>query len=411
AGEPLQIIYRDKPVGFEYEELLHLQADEKQAYLDKKAEDDKLRGFDMEHDALVRVTILRTEEQSYHVLWSFQHILMDGWCLPQLTQELFETYSALASGKQPAGDKGSDYGAYIEWLEKQDDQAASGYWTAFLAGYEGQTVLPGQKEPAPNGRFTADHVTAELGKDLSERMDRVAKQRLVTVNTLLQAAWGVMLQKYNGTNDAVFGSVVAGRPAEIPGIESMIGLFINTVPVRVTSEADTVFADLMAKLQEWALESGRYDYYPLYEIQARSVQKQNLINHIIAFENYPVDEQMEQAGDQQHGDLTIADVQMEEQTNYNFNVTVVPGVEIEIRFDFNAEVFDKDSIERLKGHLVHLLEQVTDNPEITVGELELVTEAEKADLLGRFNDTTTEFPREKTLVQLFEEQAELYPDN
>ncbi|WP_430113425.1 amino acid adenylation domain-containing protein, partial [Paenibacillus sp. B1-35] len=411
AGEPLQIIYRDKPVGFEYEELLHLQSDEKQAYLDKKAEDDKLRGFDMEHDALVRVTILRTEEQSYHVLWSFQHILMDGWCLPQLTQELFETYSALASGKQPVGDKGSDYGAYIEWLEKQDDQAASGYWTAFLAGYEGQTVLPGQKEAQPNGRFTADHVTAELGKDLSERMDRVAKERLVTVNTLLQAAWGVMLQKYNGTNDAVFGSVVAGRPAEIPGIESMIGLFINTVPVRVTSEGDTVFADLMAKLQERALESGRYDYYPLYEIQARSMQKQNLINHIIAFENYPVDEQMEQAGDQQHGDLTITDVQMEEQTNYNFNVTVVPGAEIEIRFDFNAEVFDKVTIERLKGHLVHLLEQVTDNPEITVGELELVTEAEKADLLGRFNDTTTEFPRRKTLNQLFEEQAELYPDN
>ncbi|ALP37431.1 hypothetical protein ASL14_15810 [Paenibacillus sp. IHB B 3084] len=411
AGEPLQIIYRDKPVGFEYEELLHLQVDEKQAYLDKKAEDDKRRGFDMEYDALVRVTILRTEEQSYHVLWSFQHILMDGWCLAQLTQELFEIYSALTSGTQPAGDKGSDYGAYIEWLEKQDDQAASGYWTAFLSGYEGQTVLPGQKEAASNGRFTADHVTAELGKDLSERMDRVAKQRLVTVNTLLQAAWGVMLQKYNGTNDAVFGSVVAGRPVEIPGIESMIGLFINTVPVRVTSEADTVFADMMAKLQERALESGRYDYYPLYEIQARSVQKQNLINHIIAFENYPVDEQMEQAGDQQHGDLTIADVQMEEQTNYNFNVTVVPGAEIEIRFDFNAEVFDKDSIERLKGHLVHLLEQVTDNPEITVGELELVTEAEKADLLGRFNDTTTEFPRGKTLVQLFEEQAELYPDN
>ncbi|KLU56719.1 hypothetical protein EL84_10640 [Paenibacillus sp. VT-400] len=410
AGEPLQIIYRDKPVGFEYEELLHLQVHEKQAYLDEKAEEDKLRGFNMEHDALVRFTILRTEEQSYHVLWSFQHILMDGWCLAQLTQELFEIYSALTSGKQPAGGKGSDYGDYIEWLEKQDDQAASGYWTAFLAGYEGQTVLPGQKEPAPSGRFMADHVTAELGKDLSKRMDRVAKQHLVTVNTLLQAVWGVMLQKYNGTNDAVFGSVVAGRPAEIPGIESMIGLFINTVPVRVNSEVDTVFADLMAKLQERALDSGRYDYYPLYEIQARSVQKQNLINHIIAFENYPVDEQMEQAGDQQHGGLTIADVQMEEQTNYNFNVTVMPGAEIEIRFDFNAEVFDKDSIERLKGHLVHLLEQVTDNPEITVGELELVTEAEKAELLGRFNDTTTEFPRGKTLIQLFEEQAEYIPD-
>ncbi|MGF6358105.1 amino acid adenylation domain-containing protein/non-ribosomal peptide synthase protein (TIGR01720 family), partial [Paenibacillus sp. 4624] len=410
TGEPLQIVYRDKPVGFEYEELLHLQMDEKQAYLDKKAEDDKLRGFDMEHDALVRFTILRTEEQSYHVLWSFQHILMDGWCLSQLTQELFEVYSALISGEQPVVDKGADYGSYIEWLEKQDDKAASDYWMTFLAGYEGQTLLPGQKESAPHNRFKADHVTAQLGKELSERMDQVAKQHLVTVNTLLQAAWGVMLQKYNGTHDAVFGSVVAGRPVEIPGVESMIGLFINTVPVRVTSEADTVFANLMVKLQEQALESGRYDYYPLYEIQALSLQKQNLINHIIAFENYPVDEQMEQAGDQQHGELTIADVQMEEQTNYNFNVTVAPGAEIEIRFDFNAEVFDKESIERLKGHLVHLLEQVTANPKITVCELELVTEAEKTELLERFNDTTTDFPRDKTLIRLFQEQAERIPD-
>ncbi|MCP1131784.1 amino acid adenylation domain-containing protein [Paenibacillus polysaccharolyticus] len=412
TGEPLQIVYRDKPVGFEYEELLHLKMDEKQkqAYLDKKAEDDKLRGFDMEHDALVRFTILRTEEQSYHVLWSFQHILMDGWCLSQLTQELFEVYSALISGEQPVVDKRADYGTYIEWLEKQDDKAASDYWTAFLAGYEGQTVLPGQKESAPHNRFKADHVTALLGKDLSERMDQVAKQHLVTVNTLLQATWGVMLQKYNGTHDAVFGSVVAGRPVEIPGVESMIGLFINTVPVRVTSEADTVFANLMVKLQERALESGSYDYYPLYEIQALSLQKQNLINHIIAFENYPVDEQMEQAGDQNHGELTIADVQMEEQTNYNFNVTVSPGAEIEIRFDFNAEVFHKDSIERLKGHLVHLLEQVTANPKIAVGELELVTEAEKTDLLERFNDTTTAFPRDKTLIQLFQEQAGRIPD-
>ncbi|WP_240037057.1 amino acid adenylation domain-containing protein [Paenibacillus amylolyticus] len=410
TGEPLQIVYRDKPVGFEYEELLHLQMDEKQAYLDKKAEDDKLRGFDMEHDALVRFTILRTEEQSYHVLWSFQHILMDGWCLSQLTQELFEVYSALISGEQPVVDKGADYGSYIEWLEKQDDKAASDYWMTFLAGYEGKTLLPGQKESAPHNRFKADHVTAQLGKELSERMDQVAKQHLVTVNTLLQAAWGVMLQKYNGTHDAVFGSVVAGRPVEIPGVESMIGLFINTVPVRVTSEADTVFANLMVKLQEQALESGRYDYYPLYEIQALSLQKQNLINHIIAFENYPVDEQMEQAGDQQHGELTIADVQMEEQTNYNFNVTVAPGAEIEIRFDFNAEVFDKESIERLKGHLVHLLEQVTANPKITVCELELVTEAEKTELLERFNDTTTDFPRDKTLIRLFQEQAERIPD-
>ncbi|MFB6367712.1 amino acid adenylation domain-containing protein, partial [Paenibacillus elgii] len=409
-GEPLQIVYRDKQVGFEYEDLRHLPLDERAAYTEKKAKEDKLRGFDLERDALVRVTVMRTEDEKYRVLWSFQHILMDGWCLPQLMQELFGTYADYVRNKHPERAAVSAYSQYIEWLDKQDDDAAARYWSEYLSGYEGQTALPLRKTDLPNGGYVPDHVVCELGKSLTERMDRVAKQHQVTMNTLLQAAWGVMLQKYNGTGDVVFGSVVSGRPAEIPGIEEMIGLFINTIPVRVACEATTGFADVMERLQEQALESGRYDYYPLYEIQARSAQKQDLINHIIAFENYPMDEQMEQAGGADISGLAIADVDMAEQTNYDFNVTVVPGEAMEIRFDYNANAFDRSTIQRLKGHLVYVLEQIVANPRIAVEDLELTTAQESIEIIERFNDTTTEFPREKTLHQLFEEQAERIPD-
>ncbi|WP_270168683.1 non-ribosomal peptide synthetase [Paenibacillus sp. SYP-B4298] len=413
-GEPMQIVFRDRRIGFAYKDLTGLQAAEQQAQIDQLEQDDKARGFDLQRDALARVTVIRTAAESCQVLWSFHHILMDGWCLPQLTKELFETYSAYVqdSGREDASERNATpvYSQYIEWLERQDMEAAARYWAGYLAGYEGQTVLPQAKTEGRSPGYALERIVCDLGNGLSEQMSRVAKRNQVTVNTLMQAAWGVMLQKYNGTGDVVFGNVVSGRPAEIPGIEEMIGLFINTIPLRVASEPDMSFAEVMGRLQEQALESGRYDYYPLYEIQAQSTQKQDLISHIMAFENYPVDEQMEQAGQEDSGRLAIADVEMAEQTNYDFTLTVLPGDNIQLHLDYNAHVYDRADMERLKGHLVYIFEQIVDNPLAAVGELELATAGEKAEIVERFNDTATEYPRDKTLHQLFEEQAQRRPD-
>ncbi|MCM3340480.1 non-ribosomal peptide synthase/polyketide synthase [Paenibacillus sp. MER TA 81-3] len=414
-GEPLQIVYRGKRIAFVYEDLSHLSAAEQTAHIEHAAREDKLKGFDLERDALVRVALMRTGAASCRVLWSSHHILMDGWCLPQLTQELFDTYRAYMKQHHdeqslPAAYPQSSYSQYIEWLEQQDEEAAAGYWSEYLAGYDQQTVLPQGKTQGRDEAYVLEHVVCELGKTLTGRMSQLAKQHSVTLNTLLQAAWGIILQKYNGTDDVVFGGVVSGRPAAIPGIETMIGLFINTIPVRVACAAETSFTQVMSRLQEQALDSGRYDYYPLYEIQAQCAQKQELISHIMVFENYPVDEQMEQTGSKDSGTLSITDVEVAEQTNYDFNLMVVPGEELVVRFDFNGSMFDRTSIERLKGHLVHVLEQITANPQISVGELELATAAEKAQIVDVFNDTAADYPREKTIHQMFEEQVERTPD-
>nr|CUX79061.1 Octapeptin synthase subunit B [Niallia circulans] len=409
-GEQLQIVYRGKQIEFSYEDLSDLQENERNTRIDKLTSDDKTRGFDLEQDALMRVKVIRAREESYRVLWTFHHILMDGWCLSLIAKELFETYDAYMRNEQPERADAPSYSQYIEWLEKQDEQAASRYWSEYLAGYESQTVLPQGNSRQRGEEYVGDNVTCHLDKSLSERMSQVAKQQQVTVNTLIQAAWGIVLQKYNGTGDAVFGSVVSGRSAEIPGIEEMIGLFINTIPVRVSSEAETSFADVMKSLQESALKSGSYDYYPLYEIQAQSAQKQNLIHHIMAFENYPLSEQLEQAGGGNDGTLTITDVNIEEQTNYDFSLIVMPEEELTVRFDYNTHVYERSGMERLMGHFVYVLEQVSANPHVAVAALELVTAEEKKEIFDVFNDTAAEYQQDQTIHGLFEEQARRNPD-
>ncbi|WP_211234359.1 non-ribosomal peptide synthase/polyketide synthase, partial [Paenibacillus taiwanensis] len=408
-GELLQIVYRDKQPGFTYEDLRDMSEQERKLHVEVLAQADKERGFDLERDALMRVLVIRTSDNCSHVIWSSHHILMDGWCLPQLTQEWLETYAAAVQQREMKRTAAPAYSQYIEWLGRQDNDAASKYWSDYLAGYDQQTLLPQGKLQGRSDGYMAEHIVFELGESLSSNMSRVAKKHQVTLNTLLQAAWGIILQKYNGTDDVVFGGVVSGRPAEVAGIESMIGLFINTIPIRVTCDVETDFAGLMARMQEQALESGRYDYYPLYEIQGKSTQKQDLINHILVFENYPMEEQMEQAGDER-GQLVITDVQVAEQTNYDFNLVAMPGDDIMFRIEFNANVYDRNSMARLRDHLVHVLEQVTANPRITVGELELATVAEKAELMNSFNDTAADYPQHQTIHRMFEEQTAQTPD-
>ncbi|WP_281944516.1 condensation domain-containing protein, partial [Paenibacillus tyrfis] len=219
--------------GFHYEDLRGMNEAEREAYGADYIREDKARGFDLTQDVLMRVSILRTGEETLRFIWSFHHIVMDGWCLSLVTQEVFGTYFALREQKQLELAPVTPYSSYIEWLERQDSEEASRYWSEYLAGYEQQTLLPTDKTQQKAGSYAAEEQICIVGKELTGQLKRIAKQHQVTLNTVLQTAWGIVLHKYNGSWDAVFGSVVSGRPTEIPGVDRMIGLFINTVPVRI----------------------------------------------------------------------------------------------------------------------------------------------------------------------------------
>ncbi|WP_255288952.1 non-ribosomal peptide synthetase, partial [Bacillus cereus] len=276
--EPLQIVYRNRKVDFHYEDLHEMEESSREEWVEKHTNQDRERGFNLAEDALMRMIILRTEEQTYHVIWSFHHILMDGWCIPLVTHEIFETYYAIQEQREPKLSVVTLYSDYIEWLEAQDYEESSKYWNDYLEGYEGQTLLP--KENLENEGYVLDELLCEIDKELTQKMKQVASDNQVTINSLIQTAWGALLQKYNGSQDVVFGSVVSGRPTDIPGIENMIGLFINTIPVRIRCEAEESFVEVMKRNQKQAVVSHAYDTHPLYEIQAQTEQKQDLITNL-----------------------------------------------------------------------------------------------------------------------------------
>ncbi|KAF6615888.1 non-ribosomal peptide synthetase, partial [Paenibacillus sp. EKM102P] len=344
-------VYRNKRSELYVEDLRDMEEEQQNEYMLEFTRKDKQRGFDLAKDALMRVAVLRTGEDTYRFVWSFHHIVMDGWCLSLVTNEVFASYFAILAHKQPKLAPVTPYSQYIEWLEQQDRQASSSYWSKVLDGYEEQSRLPQAKIQGKTG-YQAERLDFDLGVELTAGIQRIAKRYQVTINTLMQTVWGLLLQKYNGTDDVVFGSVVSGRPADIPNVEHIIGLFINTIPVRIRSQVDNLFSDVMKQTQEQSIASHVYDTYPLYEIQGLSELKQDLINHILIFENYPVEEQIEQLGSGEAASFTITGAESVEQTNYDFNVVVLPGNTIHMSFGYNALAFERESVEQIRGHLV-----------------------------------------------------------
>ncbi|WP_146065476.1 non-ribosomal peptide synthetase, partial [Paenibacillus sp. UNC499MF] len=374
--EPVQIVFRERKGEVYYEDISGLPETEREHALAELANADKARKFDLAEDSLMRVTLVRTDEQSWHLIWSHHHILMDGWCMSFMIKEVFESYFAFLEERKSELPPVTPFARYIEWLEKQDRKTAEDYWSGYLNGYDQHTKLPQEKAQRKQGSFNAVELDFEFSRELSEKIERVSRQNQVTLSTFVQTLWGLVLQVYNNSRDVVFGCVVSGRPADIAGVESMIGLFINTIPVRVRSEAGESVADVMRKTQEQALASGAYDTFPLYEIQALSEQKRDLISHIMVFENYPMEERIEELVGGS-GALAISNIQAPEQTNYDFDITVIPGERIVIRFTYNADTFSEEDIRGIHGHFSRAVEQAAADPNIRVEQLELLTHSEK----------------------------------
>ena len=415
-NKPLQVVLKERKAEIGYEEL---REEEKENRINEIKKADRERHFNISKDHLMRVTIVKAGEEST-ILWSFHHIIMDGWCLGIIAKEIFGVYAKLKNGKGRVNEKETDkeiekllgevcpYGSYIKWLEKQDKEAAKAYWEKYLEGYEQQATLPKTKGREQEGGYILGEHNISIGKDITRKLTEIGHKNHVTMNIIMQAVWGVILQGYNNTEDIVFGSVVSGRPPEVTGIEQMVGLFINTVPVRIKSSRGQKFSEMIRQIQEESLDSKKHEYISLAEIQSATQLKQGLIDHIMVFENYPVQKELEK---QEDTGFTVQRYEALEQTNYDFNIVIYPGEEISIKLSYNQCVYAKEMIERTAGHICEVINKLAEDPSIVVEDIEIITQEEKQQILYDFNDTKAEYPKDKTIHQLFEEQVEKTPDN
>jgi len=411
SRKPRQIVLKRREASVGFEDISHMQESERSRYIKSFDNKDRETGFDLSKDIPLRCSILKTSETDFVLIWSFHHIIMDGWCSAILIKEILHIYSCLKNNETVNLPTPVPYSTYIKWLERQNKGKGIHFWKTYLENYETPAVIPQFKKKKKEKTKELEH-SFSIPKNLCQEFDRLSGKYGVTTNVLFRAVWGILLQKYNNTHDVVFGAVVSGRPSDIPGIEGMVGLFINTVPVRIEGEGEKRFEDLLKRVQTDMVRSRSFEYIPLAEIQSNSLLKRDLLNHIMVFENYPVDKELQQVGEKGENRLgfSINDVTCFEQTNYDLDVVVIPGEELTVKIYFNPEVYETITIENIERHLKRIMQQVTANPETRLNRIEIISSTERKRLLYEFNDTEAEYPQGKTIHGLFKEQTARTPD-
>ncbi|MEO0777801.1 MAG: amino acid adenylation domain-containing protein, partial [Bacteroidota bacterium] len=386
ADEIIQIVLRERSAAFQLLDLRGLGAEAQEQFIANFQEEDRRRGFQLHQDNLLRVTLIQTAERGFTFVWSAHHIIIDGWCQSLLIGEFQEIYLSLLRGECPDLPPAGQYRAYIEWLGRQDAAAAQTFWKHYLADYEGQHRLFAES-PAPQRAYENCEISLDLPEALCDRIRTIGKERGLTLSVLLKSLWGVLLHKYQGTERVLIGQVGASRPAEIPHIDRAIGLFINTTPVILRIDPEASFLALAHRVQAEQLETEAHHFLPLSDIQQQSELRQHLIDHTFIFENFPP---IAGAGPEA-GTPQVDYAGSYAQTNYAFNLVILPNRSITVKFNYNGAVLPQQKVAGLVDHFSHLLEQVGAEPEQKIGSLRLLRQAEVRELLER-NGTMVTYP-------------------
>ena len=380
VDRPVQVVYRQVDLPWREEDWSGLPDEAQRARFEALLQADRRLGFPLDRPPLMRVTLVRLGARAWRFLWSHHHLLLDGWSLGRVLQEVFAGYAGGAS-LPPV----RPYVDYIAWLEKQDLAEAESFWRETLAGFDTPTPLPLATSTSRGAPSYEDRSVMLPSKPLEE----AARQAGVTLGSFVQAAWALLLSRTTGEEDVVFGTVVSGRPPHLSGSEAMVGLFINTLPARVRIDERETLRTWLGQVQERLLELRRFEHSPLSDVQKWSGVRHGepLFQSLLAFENYPRDARLLQGT---HG-LEVRDLQTLERTNYPLTLAVIPQEPLELRLTFDQRRHDPDAAERLLGHLGTLLEGMASGLDRPLEDLPLLSEAERRRLL-EWQGPETEIP-------------------
>ncbi|MEB4212384.1 condensation domain-containing protein, partial [Mycobacterium sp. 94-17] len=389
--DPVQVIPADPQAPWRYVELdgVELEGIEQVCAAERAAV------CELGDQPAFRVAVIRTGLDSHRIVVTAHHIVLDGWSLPILLAEMFASYQG---ERLPAP---VPYRRFVTWLAGRDLEAARESWRAVLAGLESPTLVggaPGRAQPGPRGSLSY-LVPAEITCAVGD----LARSCHTTVNTVLQAGWALLLASLTGRHDVTFGAAVSGRPADVPGAESMVGLLINTVPVRAHLTAAITTTDLIDQLRHDHAKTIEHQHLPLNEIHHITGQDQ-LFDTLFVFQNYPIDT----AALANIDGLNITAFANREYNHYPLTIQVTPGHELGLRLEYDTEVFDNSSAETIVTRFHRLLNALTTDPTRRVSLVEVLDAAECAQLDGWSNRAVLGEPVSAgvSIPVLFAEQVE-----
>ncbi|WP_370526513.1 condensation domain-containing protein, partial [Pantoea sp. Ap-967] len=397
-AHPMQIVERAVQVPFRVLDWRHL--DEAQAQLRRLEDEELAAGFDLQVAPAFRLTLVRLGDALHRLIFTHHHILMDGWSLSALVAQVLQCYN----GQALPANTGS-YGDYIGWLGQQDAIAAQAFWQQQLVGLQAPTRLI---VAATEGAQASGELHVALDEGATERLVQFARDMKVTVNTVLQAAWLLLLQRHSGQDTVAFGATVAGRPADLAGIEQQLGLFINTLPVIATPRADQGLADFLGALQAQNLALREFEHTPLFDIQRwAQLAGQPLFDSLLVFENYPVADALRQGEGMR---TRFGEVHNREQGHYPLALVVALGRTLTLHWRHGGE-YHAAFVQALASQFMQVLARMVEcSGKQSVGELLAPEQALRETLLERFNATATPYDLNQTVHGLFEQRVQATPD-
>ncbi|HEV2845896.1 MAG TPA: amino acid adenylation domain-containing protein, partial [Thermoanaerobaculia bacterium] len=403
--EPLQVVRKTVALPWRELDWRGLAAAEVERRFEELRQEERHTPLALTKAPLLRLTLVRADG-GFRFLWTFHHLLLDGWSLPLLVRDLVTVYGALRQGRTPALPPARPFSDYVAWLQKRPAGKAEPFWRRELAGFTAPNALGGILTGTGEAAGTAEH-RVPLSREVTAALQALAAKHGVTLQTVTQGAWGLLLSRYSGEDDVVFGGVVSGRPAALPGVEAMVGMFVNTLPVRVRVDGAEPLSAFLRRVQERQLARQDFEPSPLMEIQRWSgaAAGSPLFETLYVFENYP------DAGEAAPGGLRLGDLRTYESTNYPLTLAVLltaDGVTLQLTSD-RARVA-AGAAPRLLRHLAALLAAMAEGTDVPLARLPLMGEAERHQLLYEWSDTAAPFPAEEALHDLFAEQAALRPD-
>jgi amino acid adenylation domain-containing protein/non-ribosomal peptide synthase protein (TIGR01720 family) len=400
-AEPVQLVHNGVTVPISYHDWSDVTGTTHEQRLRRLLADDRARGIDLHTAPLMRLAIVRLSATEVRVVWTFHHVLLDGWSTFAVLSDVVDGYAEPAgTADRPA------FRDYLEWLHGQDEERAQRYWRPVLAGLSSPTPLPYDRPPAtPHASRACERITVDLGAERSDRLYEFAKRHQLTVNAVVQGIWALLLSRYSGQPDVCFGATVSGRPAELDGVRDIIGIFINTLPVRVRVPDAAPVGEWLRTLQRTQFEARQFEHVGLNRLHAWSEvpPDTNLFDSVVVVENYPIDEQsLTRDG------LRLRDIQAVETTNYPLCATVYPGERLSVVLGYDPAAFDHATARRLAGHLDALLTAISTDPDQSVARLTMLTPAERQRVLVDWNDTDRVCPVD-SVVNLFADQVRRTP--
>ncbi|MFE2979167.1 amino acid adenylation domain-containing protein [Streptomyces sp. NPDC059258] len=403
AGEQVQVLLDRVELPWQSLDWSDLSEAEQDVAYGELLARDRTAHFDLSAPPMLRLTLVKRTAERHELILTVHHIVYDGWSGPLVLRDLLHLYSTNGDAGQLA--RVRPYRDFLDWLSSQDHEVAARAWTGELAGVDEPTLAAPQTRQETSGNH--QHVAVGLGEDTARLLSRRATELGITLNTLVQGAWGLLLAGWTGRTDVVFGATVSGRPPQVAGVDEMVGLFINTLPVRLSPAPGQTLGELLRDLQDRQAALMDHHHFGLAEIH-RATGLGTLFDSVVVYESYPAD--TDGLGvTQRAAGITIAGIEGEATVHYPLGLLAEADPYLRLTLGYQDHAFDARTAKRLADRLARILRHVAADPGTPVGSVDVLEPAEREQLLTDFNACATDVP-EETIAELFGRQAEASPD-